>query len=61
MFYRRMIMIKSYKHAADPLLYGICFSGLCIVKYAICVSVAWEDMCAPSRYVCWPGVGHSVN
>jgi hypothetical protein len=54
-------MIKSYKHAADPLLYGICFSGLCIVKYAICVSVAWEDMCAPSRYVCWPGVGHSVN
>ena len=45
-------MIKSYKHAADPLLYGICFSGLCIVKYAICVSVACLGRRVCSQTVC---------
>jgi len=57
MFYRRMIMIKSSKHAAGPL----CIEKSLVIMPYVSLWLAWVDVCAPRRYVCWPGVGHSVN
>ena len=65
-FHRCMSMIKTSKQPRSWSFYGICFSGLLVCTWelsggkSVCVSVAWEGVCAPSRYVCWPGVGHWV-